>query len=828
MKTIILHLSCGLVFFTTLTSCWQPQSTAATTELQSSQVKITYTALGVPHIEAPTYRALGYGIGYAQATDNLCTLAEQLLKLQGEKSRYFGAGNNQKNLLSDIAYKALDYPTEARQLFTTLPLDSQLLLGGYADGFNAKLTDMGQAAAYPTPCRGMKWVAPITAELLLAYHLDLAALASSRPFLSAMAIASPPGQTQMLASFPLDLDPIIAGIGSNGWALGGEKSAEAQSMLLANPHFPWDGELRFFQQHLTIPGELDVTGLTLIGMPAVLIGFNRQLGWTHTVSQAKRFTLYQLELDPTNPLRYRYGDSYRDFAQKTVEVRVLQPDQTQQTIRRTLYSSHYGPLLDLTSLTPALGWNRKSVITIRDANVGNVRLLPHWLALGKAKNSKEFLQAFSQHHGIPWVNTLMADAKGTVLYADGSQVPLLSKTAEQYWAQAIRNPLIASIWQEGAGNILLPGSDPAFEWQSHADSPIPGLVPFSLAPQLESKDYVFNANSSHWLTHLQVPLEGFSLAYGPERTERSPRTRYNAQLITGLDEHQLVGPDLKFTFAELKQVFNHQGGLFGEELRTALANRCQQQPQRQHHGRLIDLTIACQTLQQWDGRYQLDSRGAHLMREFLLRFRSSGEKNMRAEFYANPFNPEHPATTPNGLAAAPTQIPEQDPILSALADAVLTLQQHGIALNASLAEIQFVQKNELHKISMAGGYSFEGAFNMSERLLPSRSTADLANVVTGTAVANTLLSEVQTPSGKALGYRINYGSNFVMALQFNATGPVAEILHATGQSHDPASAHFIDATQLFSQQKWQPMLFQRRDIEAAALKTIILDSSVVP
>ncbi len=827
MKTIVLRLGCGFLLFATLTSCWQPKS-APTTKLPSSQVKITYTDLGVPHIEAATYRALGYGIGYVHATDNLCTLAEQLLKLQGEKSRYFGAGINQKNLLSDIAYKALDYPTEARQLFSTLPLDSQLLLRGYADGFNTKLAEMAPVAAYPTPCRGMKWLVPISAELVLAYHLDLAALASSRPFLSALAITSPPGHAQMLARSTVEIDPIIAGIGSNGWALGREKSVGAQSMLLANPHFPWDGELRFFQQHLTIPGELDVTGLTLIGMPTVLIGFNRQLGWTHTVSQAKRFTLYQLDLDPTNPLRYRYGDSYRDFTQKTVEVSVLQPDQTQQTIRRTLYSSHYGPLLDLTSLTPALGWNRKSVITIRDANAGNVRLLPHWLALGKAKNSKEFLQAFSQHHGIPWVNTLMAEAKGEVLYVDGSQVPLLSKTAEQYWAQAIRHPQLATIWQDGAGNILLPGSDPAFEWQTHADSPIAGLVPFSLAPQLTRKDYVFNANSSHWLTNLQAPLEGFSLAYGPERTERSPRTRYNAQLISGQDEHQLAGSDQKFTFTELKQVFNQQGGLFGGEFRTALVNRCRQQPQLQRNGRLIDLTIACQTLQQWDGRYQLNSRGAHLMREFLLRFRSPGEKNIRTELYANPFHPEQPATTPNGLAAAPTQIPEQDPILNALADAVQTLQQHGVALDASLADIQFVQKNAQHNIAMAGGYSFEGAFNMSERLLPSRSTADLANVVSGTAVANSLLSEVETPSGKALGYRINYGSNFVMALQFTATGPVAEILHATGQSHDPASVHFIDATQLFSQQKWQPMLFQRGDIEAAAVKTIILDTSVVP
>lgn len=826
MKTTVLLLS-GILL---LCGCLQ-QAVFSPTEvdLTESQVSITYTPYGIPHITATTYRALGFGIGYAQASDNLCTLAEQILKLQGEKSRFFGAGSQQKNLLSDFAYKALDYPQQASQLLNTLPLDSQLLLQGFTQGWNTRLAEFGSPAAYPTPCRAMSWVTPISAELLLAFQLDLASLASSRNFLAAMAIAAPPASAQVLAKPTINLQATIAGIGSNGWALGQQKTVDADSMLLANPHFPWNGELRFFQQHLTIPGELDVAGVSMIGMPAVLIGFNRQLGWTHTVSQAKRFTLYQLELDPANPRRYRYGDGYRDISAQTLEVTVLQPDQSLQTVRRTLYRSHYGPMLDLTSLSPALGWSQKSAITMRDANAGNARLLPHWLALGKARNKTEFVQAFHQIQGIPWVNTLMADAQGNSWYGDGSQVPLLSQSAELYWAKASQSPQLAPIWQDGAGNILLPGSDPAFEWQSHAHSKVAGLVPFSLAPQLERADYVFNANSSHWLSNLQAPLEGYSLAYGPERTERSPRTRYNALLITGEDSHQLAGSDGKFTFTELKAVFSQQGSLFGTELRLALASRCQQFPQIQHQGSEVDLTAACQALQQWDGLYRTDSRGAQVLREFLLAFRRSGEANLSPVLYARSFDPKQPALTPAGLAPYTAASPEQDPILQALAAAVLRLQQAGIAPNAALAEIQFLQKSAVAaKIAMAGGYSFEGLFNMSERLLPSRSTADLANVVTGDAVAGALLSTQPTTAGPDYGYRINYGSSFVMALQFTKSGPKAEMLHAYGQSHDPASPHFNDLTLLFSRTQWQPMLFDRAEIQAAAVKTLRLESAGSP
>ena len=58
-------------------------------------------------------------------------------------------------------------------------------------------------------------------------------------------------------------------------------------------------------------------------------------------------------------------------------------------------------MLDLTALSPALGWNQKTAITMRDANAGNSRMLQHWLAMGKARTSTEFFNAFSEHTAFP-------------------------------------------------------------------------------------------------------------------------------------------------------------------------------------------------------------------------------------------------------------------------------------------------------------------------------------------------------------------------------------------------------------------------------------------
>ncbi|MFM4702608.1 penicillin acylase family protein [Aeromonas bivalvium] len=793
-------------------------------------VTLTYTEQGVPHIKAADYASLGFGSGYAHGEENLCTLSEQIIKLQGDKSRWLGAGDQQRNLLSDLGYRALDLPGQAASLYDKLAPEARDLIEGYVAGFNHSLAGRTSPADYPSPCRGAEWISPITPVQLLAYHLDLAQLASGRSFISAMASAQPPTNGALArAALPApELDPVSLltseGIGSNGWALGADRSSNASSLLLGNPHFPWDGELRFFEQHLQIPGELNVTGATMMGFPAILIGFNERLGWTHTVSQSKRFTLYQLTLDPDNPLRYRYGDQWREMSQKQITVPVRQADGSLQPYVQTLYASHFGPLVNLASLSPTLGWSRSSAISLRDANAGNYRMLEQWLAMAKAQSTPAFFDALAEHQGVPWVNTLLVDKSGQASYVDATQVPRLGARAEAWWRTASQTPQLAPIWQDGEGSVLLPGNDPDFEWVDSGQTRTPGLVPLSQAPRQTRSDYVYNANSSHWLTNLEAPLEGYSILYGPEQTVRSPRTRYNARLISTPDAMGLTGSDRRFTLQTLQQVATHNGSLFARELREPLLARCQAHPLIQLTGGPLDLSPSCNALAGWDGQYQLESRGAHLMREWLTAFRTSGHRDIKDALFAIPFNPARAATTPSGLAPW-SGAPDQDPALLALAQAQQRLQAAGIAPDAALGDLQFVQKAAgLTPIALPGGHSFEGLFNMVQTNLPSRSTSSLANIVTGKAVAGTTLRSLDDDGdGQAeLRYRANYGSSFVLALQFDASGPRAERFLSYGQSHDPESPHFTDQTELFARQQWQPMRFTDQEIAAHRVRTLHL------
>lgn len=796
------------------------------------QAVITYTDNGVPHVKADSYLALGFGVGYEQATENLCTLSEQILKLKGRKSEFFGPGDAQENLASDIGYAALDYSTQAQALIEGLSVDARDLLAGYVKGFNKNLQERSSPEHYPSPCRGARWVEPITETDLMAYHLDLAGLASARNFTMAHAAAQPPsipiaaGAKSLMQhrglQIELDADLVLTneGIGSNGWAIGHEKMADVDIGLLANPHFPWEGEMRFYQQHLTIPGELNVAGAAMIGLPLVVIGFNENLGWTHTVSQAKHFTLYQLELHPSDPMKYKYDDGYKDITAKEVVIKVNTP-MGEIDHKHTVYYSHYGPMVNLSSLHPALGWSTTQAFTYRDANARNNRMFDHWLAMNRAENAQAFKRAFSENQGIPWVNTLVIDAKSKQAgFIDGTQVPQLSTAAEAFFSNAINtNPLVNSLWRNGSGSIVLPGHLSTMEWDESGEAGSPGLVPFSQAPQLWRNDYVFNANSSHWMTNPEQPLEGYSIAYGPEFTARSPRTRYNYELLIN-DSLGVVDSQGKLTFETLKSALTENGSLFGHgDMKHAIGVRCAQQPVDEE-GNDVVLTI-CPHILNWDGKYNIDSVGAVAMREFLYEFKNDDHEQLDSSLFLTPFDKAQPLTTPSGIAQKASDNVMSDPVFKALYTAQNRLTALGIDLSKPLKDHQYVIKAEGQApVPVSGGYTYEGVFNMAETRFKSRSTSDLSNVVKGVPNDSTYLSTLTEDGQSSTAYHVNYGSSFMMALAWKDGKLTAQTMMAFGQSHDPESEFFDDQTKQYSQLIWKDYPFSIQDIETNRTRVV--------
>ncbi len=258
---------------------------------------------------------------------------------------------------------------------------------GFAAGYSRYVRELkaGEHPGRHAACAGAGWVRPITLQDMLRRYIRLAVLASSSVFPTEIATASPlagPGDILPLPSTQETLDLLNPSdmplgdldIGSNMYGLGPEATQNGQSMLFGNQHFSWVGTERLYQMHLTVPGEADIFGALLYGVPAVLIGFNEHFAWSHTVSTAFRFTFYELKLDPQDPTRYLFNNAFIPMDSELVTNQVLNEDGSLREASRRLYRTRYGPMLELSvSGIPILGWSNAVAYTLRDANLENTR-----------------------------------------------------------------------------------------------------------------------------------------------------------------------------------------------------------------------------------------------------------------------------------------------------------------------------------------------------------------------------------------------------------------------------------------------------------------------
>ena len=191
---------------------------------------------------------------------------------------------------------------------------------GYVQGYNRYLASVGGAQGVPDPtCRGRAWVRPITVQdsYLRFYQLMLnsgeryrhrrhrggrtAVGADCRiePGKAAVAALTIRGGSRASSRPGCAANP--GQLGSNAVAIGSAGTRNHHGLLLGNPHFPWIGTERFYQAQLTIPGQINVSGASLYGVPLIMIGHTATVAWSHTVSTAGRITLYQLTVVPGHP-----------------------------------------------------------------------------------------------------------------------------------------------------------------------------------------------------------------------------------------------------------------------------------------------------------------------------------------------------------------------------------------------------------------------------------------------------------------------------------------------------------------------------------------------
>jgi acyl-homoserine-lactone acylase len=802
---------------------------AAAAERLSAEIR--RTAHGIPHITADDYAGMGYGYGYAIAEDNVCVLADTYVTVNAERSKYFGPDNSYvfegngvraNNLNSDFFFARIIERGTVEELldapYPTGPVDEiRDGVRGYVAGYNAYLREVGGADGISDPrCKGAEWVRPITEIDVYRRFYQLALLASGGVAIDGIGGAEPllplpglpldsllgalpldglpelPGIGQLpagaastpeqlealkaMATGEVDVREILGGIGSNGHAIGKAGTKTGQGMVLGNPHFPWQGSERFYQAHLTIPGKVDVAGGSLFGVPLVLIGHTENLAWTHTVSTAFRFVPIELTLLPGSPTTYLVDGQPRQMEADELTVEVRNGDGSIGTESRTLYTTEYGPMFTSILGLPLFPWTPLKAWAMYDVNAVNFRYLNHFFAKNHAQDVRELHDIFLEFQGVPWVNTMAADSNGETYYSDITAVPHVTDAQVQQCPTVlgvVTDQLIGLPILDGSRSSCAPGTDP--------DAVQPGMLGPSNLPHLFRDDFVVNANDSHWLSNPFEPLEGFPSIVGPERTERSLRTRLATLMpmerIAGTDDRGTAG----FDFDDLLDMQYNNRVHGAEVVGDDLVAMCREQAMLPSG---VD-EAACDALEAWDRKANLDSEGTHLFREF-MRLSAGPLPIGVGGFWLDSFDADDPVHTPRRLNTfSPT-------VRQGLEDAVSYFEDRGVALDAPFGTLQTEPRGD-RRIPIHGSGGAEGATNV---------ISAVRDDATGTYP------------------RIRHGSSFIQAVAFNDTRcPDVRTILTYSQSTDPTSRWFGDQTELYSEKGWVTPPFCRDDVVRQTLET---------
>jgi acyl-homoserine-lactone acylase len=757
---------------------------------------IELTEHGIPHITASDFGSLGFGSGYAAAQDTICTLADTLVTARGERSRWFGPDaryNDQVTLeASNLQVDAFVTDLHQRRVVEKLLRDpvagpgteAKQMVRGYVAGVNEFLRN--ERVTDPA-CRGAGYLKPDVTALDLWYGVYLAnLLASSGVFVKEIVDAAPPSPGDPgLPELPVkaaqvDRDALLkalgrdpeAPFGSNATAVGGAATTTGKGMLLGNPHFPWRGRYHFTQQHLTIPGRYDVAGASLVGSPAVNIGWNKDVAWSHTVSTAYRFTPYEYKT-PGPGTTYLTDAGPQELIHDTVQVRVKKADGSLGTVTEDLYRTPQGYVID----APAqlMPWGPLSVWAIRDANAEHLRTIDTFLDMGKATSVRDLLRRQDAGGGMPWVNTTAADRHGDVLYADHSVVPNVPDDL----AQQCLTPT-GILLDQVAG---LPGLDGTFAdsrcaWRTDEDAERPGIFGPANLPMAVRRDWVMNANDSYWLPNPDERLEGYAGIIGCEQCVRTMRTRMVSHYV--MDR---LASGAKESPRSLRG-HEHENRLMAAEVMReggALDTVCAATGE----------TDACQVLHDWDGRSNTDSVGTHIFEEFVDQLPSLPVDAVDPVWLTQ-FDPNDPLNTPRDLNVVNPQV------VQAMADAIASLRDRGIAFDATWGSLQVAGDRGAPPIPLGGG--------------------------TGDAVGNANALSSDWPEDNKDRYRpITYGSSHIQAISFLPGGRVdARTILTYGQSEDPGSPYSTDQTRMFSRKQWVRFAWTDAQIRRDLLRRFVV------
>lgn len=431
-------------------------------------VEVRWDAWGVPHLAGESGRDLAMALGYLHANDRMTQLELGRRAAAGRLSELFGAAT----LEADIEARTLRLRRTAEAIWADMEAESRQWLVAYSQGVNAWLAARGRdlpptlrlLGARPEP-----WTAvdSLSFVLLMARELSfwqgrpeeqrfawLARLGGERlrdllgePDVHLPeAIVAAAARRAAAPGMPAPVSGRAAAAvatGSNGWAVGATRSADGLPLVANDLHLPMRLPGTWYQAHLRAP-DYEAMGITLPGMPGVVVGQSRHLAWAFTSAMIDDHDIFFEQVDDalTRVLR---GDAWQPLRVERAEIGV----RGGEPHRLTLRTSDRGPLLPA---DPARGLPARSLAWT--AYLAGDPLAP-FMHLARARTVEE-VPAGITSFVAPAQNLIAADQAGGLLHV------LLGRVPER---------------RRSDGRLPAPGWDPAYGWAGLRDAATNPRVP---------------------------------------------------------------------------------------------------------------------------------------------------------------------------------------------------------------------------------------------------------------------------------------------------------------------------------------------------------------
>ncbi|MBV8391206.1 MAG: penicillin acylase family protein [Mucilaginibacter sp.] len=465
------------------------------------KVTIRFDEHRIPHIFAENDHDLYYAQGYITARDRLWQLdiqtrsaAGRLSEIAGPKAlavdRYhrrmgmtYGAENTLKGIMKDPVMKVAiqaytdgvnsyihhldkrDYPIEFKLLAYApeewkpincaylLKLMSETLAGG-SDQF-AMTNDLKRF--------GVKDVNDLFPDY--PFHEDPIIPVGTKWNFNPLPIPKPSKDFITLMTDTIKPKERVPGIGSNNWAVAGNKSASGYPILANDPHLNLTFPSIWYQLQMVSP-TVNVYGVSLPGAPCIVIGYNQKISWGVTNVDADVLDWYQVKFKDNTKNEYWYNNHWNKTSKRVEIIKI----RGQKPVYDTVIYTHHGPVVyDNASQKPKEGHEN---IPIGDA----LRWIAHdesnefktFYLLNRGKNYDDYRKALT-YFTAPAQNFIFASSDKDIAITPNGKLPLKFKDQ---------------------GKFILDGSDPANDWQ--------GWIPYDQNPTVKNppRGFVSSANQS--------------------------------------------------------------------------------------------------------------------------------------------------------------------------------------------------------------------------------------------------------------------------------------------------------------------------------------------